>query len=35
MILTKLDNGYIIGSDGKPCRGENIDWPATPEEIGN
>ncbi|OJT15140.1 Vam6/Vps39-like protein [Trametes pubescens] len=32
-LIAKDNNGYIIGSDGKPCRSENIDWPATPEEI--
>lgn len=33
-LLTGLDNGFLVGSEGKTVRGESIDWPAPPEEIG-
>ncbi|KAI0768086.1 hypothetical protein BD413DRAFT_605556 [Trametes elegans] len=32
-LIAKDNNGFIVGSDGKPTRTESIDWPAPPEEI--
>lgn len=34
-MLTGSDNGFIVGSEGKSSRSDNVDWPAPPDEIGN
>ncbi|KAI0370322.1 hypothetical protein BV20DRAFT_1121321 [Pilatotrama ljubarskyi] len=32
-LIAKDNNGFVVGSDGKTSRNENIDWPAPPDEI--
>ncbi|KAI0324590.1 hypothetical protein GY45DRAFT_1331365 [Cubamyces sp. BRFM 1775] len=32
-LIAKDNNGFIISTEGKPSRSENIDWAAPPDEI--